>query len=141
VPAMLRKEARTLTPRERADLQQFTAATHRSPAFAAALPSLLDRMLPSAGPGRDTARQLDALLAANGFDRTQHEQIRADLRSGRIGLASNRLPATTRIEDVRPGDVTALTGADAEHRRAGEQALRRGEVAIVTFAAGVGSRW
>lgn len=141
VPAMLRKEARTLTPRERADLQQFTAATHRSPDFAAALPSLLDRMLPSAGPGRDIARQLDALLAANGFDRTQHEQIRADLRSGRIGLASNRLPATTRIEDVRPDDVTALTVIDAAHRRAGEEALRRGEVAIVTFAAGVGSRW
>ncbi len=31
----------------------------------------------------------------------QHEQIRADLREGRIGLAQNRLPANAVIEDVR----------------------------------------
>jgi hypothetical protein len=32
----------------------------------------------------------------------QHEQIRADLRSGRIGLAQNRLPVRSKIEDVTP---------------------------------------
>ena len=38
----------------------------------------------------------------HGFDRVQHEQIQADLRSGRIGLAQNRLPVTSHIEDVTP---------------------------------------
>ena len=36
----------------------------------------------------------------------QHEQIRADLKEGRIGLAQNRLPASAVIEDVQAGDVS-----------------------------------
>ena len=34
----------------------------------------------------DAAQSLAALLERHGFDRVQHEQIQADLRSGRIGL-------------------------------------------------------
>jgi hypothetical protein len=45
------------------------------------------------------------LLERHGFDRVQHEQIQADLRSGRIGLAQNRLPATSQIEDVTPDHI------------------------------------
>jgi hypothetical protein len=141
IPGLLRREARDLSGRERGDLQQFTRAAQTRPAFTAALPSLLERMLPAAAHSHDHTRQLDSLLAANGFDRTQHEQIRSDLRAGRIGLASNRLPTTTRIEDVRAEDFTRLTGDQAEFRRDGEAALRHGEVAVVTYAAGVGSRW
>ena len=33
---------------------------------------------------------LDRLLEQHGFDRVQHEQIRADLKAGRIGLPQNR---------------------------------------------------
>jgi hypothetical protein len=140
VPRCLRQEARNLTPRERVDLQQFTQAARREPEYAAVLPSLLDRMLPSAAAASDAAR-LDALLDENGFDRVQHEQIRADLRGGRIGLAMNRLPPSTKIEDV-PAGALADAAADAEDfRRQGEAALRAGEVAVVTYAAGVGSRW
>jgi hypothetical protein len=179
VPGWLRKAARELTSRERADLQQFTRATRIRPEFTAALPSLLDQLLPSNdGEDRGGAR-LAELLAANGFDRAQHEQIRADLRSGRIGLAMNRLPANTRIEDVpaealfnfagieagtrpptHPSSGARLPGSKvagarsshsspppvaaddlADFRRAGEAALRRGELAMVTYSAGVGSRW
>jgi hypothetical protein len=141
LPILLRREARGLSAYERGDLQQFTRAAHSRPAFVAALPALLDRLLPAAGDGADTTRQLNRLLAENGFDRTQHEQIRGDLRAGRIGLASNRLPTTTLIEDVRAQDLTSLTGDHPDFCRAGEEALRRGEVAVVTYAAGVGSRW
>ncbi|HEY4753358.1 MAG TPA: UTP--glucose-1-phosphate uridylyltransferase, partial [Candidatus Limnocylindrales bacterium] len=73
--------------------------------------------------------------------RTQHEQIRADLRNGRIGLALNRLPANTRIEDVPAEQLFDATCADASLQLAGLSALSRGEVAVVTYAAGVGSRW
>jgi hypothetical protein len=141
VPGWLRREARDLTPRERADLQQFARAARTHPEFGGALPTLLDRMLPAADTGGRAAQTLDGLLAQNGFDRAQHEQIRADLRAGRIGLAMNRLPPNTRIEDVAPGDLFDAVRADPALARAGEAALRRGEVAVVTYAAGVGSRW
>lgn len=141
MPAALRREARDLTPRERTDVQQFTAAARSQPEFAAALPTLLDRLLPSSSRREDAAQRLQEQLAANGFDPVQHEQIRTDLRSGRIGLAMNRLPATTRIEDVRADELFDATRASARQRADGEVALLRGEVAVVTYAAGVGSRW
>ncbi len=141
VPGWLRREARDLTPRERGDLQAFTRAARTHDEFTQALPTLLDRMLPSADPAGAGPQRLETLLAENGFDRDQHEQIRVDLRAGRIGLALNRLPANTRIEDVAPADLFTAAAADADLRRAGEAALRRGEVAVVTYAAGVGSRW
>ena len=140
VPRCLRQEARHLTPRERADLQQFTQAARSRPEFAAVMPSLLDRMLPSSAAAPEAGR-LDALLAENGFDRAQHEQIRTDLRNGRIGLAMNRLPPSTRIEDVPADALFDAAAAPEKFRRQGEAALRAGEVAVVTYAAGVGSRW
>jgi hypothetical protein len=65
------------------------------------------------------------------------------LRSGRIGLAQNRLSVTARIEDVDPRDVVDVRGGRVPRHclEAGEAALLRGEVAVVTLAAGVGSRW
>ena len=97
--------------------------------------------LPISDGAGSAADQLERMLAENGFDRAQHEQIRTDLRAGRIGLAMNRLPASTRIEDAAPGDLFDSTSTNATLRLAGEAALRRGEVAVVTYAAGVGSRW
>ena len=140
-PGILRREARDLTHREKSDLAQFTRAARSHPDFSAALPHLLDQLLPPVGASTQATLDLDALLAANGFDRKQHEQIRADLREGRIGLALNRLPATTTIEDLRPTDLFDLTGEGEAYRTAGEAALARGELAVITYAAGVGSRW
>ena len=139
VPHYLRREARTLTERERGDLQQFTQAARRRPEYGAVLPTLLDRMLPSGAAAQDAAK-LNTLLDENGFDRVQHEQIRADLRNGRIGLAMNRLAPSTRIEDV-PAEALFDAGSSSEFRRCGEDALRAGEAAVVTYSAGVGSRW
>ncbi len=115
-----------------------------SPELSGLVESLFDRMLPSATDrGRTEGGNLSELLAANGFDREQHERIRDNLRRGLIGLAQNRCPPPPSIEDVRPGDVI---DARARSRRAsssddGRQALAAGEVAVVTLAAGAGSRW
>jgi hypothetical protein len=141
VPGWLRRAARDLSNRERRDLQLFARAARTDAEFAQALPSLLDRLLPSDDSAGATAQRLEQQLAEHGFDRTQHEQIRADLRAGRIGLAMNRLPPNTRIEDVSPRDLFAAESASEDFRRAGEAALRRGEAAVVTYAAGAGSRW
>ncbi|HVZ65156.1 MAG TPA: UTP--glucose-1-phosphate uridylyltransferase [Lacunisphaera sp.] len=141
LPSCLRRDEAELTPRERIDVRQFTAAARAQAEFASVLAVLLDRRAESTHAALDSNGRLRQLLAANGFDAAQHEQIRADLHSGRIGLALNRLPAATRIEDAAPGDLADLARPDPAWRAAGEEALRRGEVAIVTYAAGAGSRW
>jgi len=141
LPACLRRDEAELTSRERTDVRQFTVAARSQPPYASVLALLLDRPASATKSSAASTGRLQQLLADNGFDPAQHEQIRADLRSGRIGLALNRLPAATRIEDVAPGDLADATRLDPALRAAGEAALRRGEVAIITYAAGVGSRW
>ena len=99
-------------------------------------------MLPK--ESRDDRRQesLHELLERYGFDRRQHEQIRADLLAGRIGLAANRLSNNVTITDVRDGDVVDARHGDwSTDRELGETLLREGRVGVVTLAAGVGSRW
>jgi len=110
--------------------------------------------LTTSSPGRPGARpeeaeqreasteDLETLLRDNGFDRDLHERIRDDLRGGRIGLAQNRLSPQTTLEDVQPDDVIdAISELPDRARSVGEDALRRGEVAVVTLAAGAASRW
>ncbi len=142
VPELLRQEQRSLSPSRRAELDRFGAACRTDPTLSGTVQALFDRLLPQAESAAPGSGSLDELLAANGFDRAQHEQIRAELRSGRIGLAQNRLPSRMHIEDVRAGDVTdATAGLSEELRSVGLDALAKGEVAVVSLAGGVGSRW
>ena len=143
LPGLIRRELRLLPPSRRAEMDRFAAACRVEPALGGMVQNLFDHLLPrAAGNGAGTAQSLEALLERHGFDRVQHEQIRADLRAGRIGLAQNRLPASSVIEDVRPEDVCDTTAGLSESlRRAGMDALAAGEVAVVTLAGGAGSRW
>ena len=143
VPGWLRQDPRAVPASKRAELDRVGHAARRNPDLAGLVESLFDRMLPSApAPAGGRSAGLSELLAANGFDRDQHARTRDDLRRGLIGLAQNRLPASTVVEDVAPGDVTdARAGLDAHVIRRGEQSLAAGEVAVVTLAAGAGSRW
>jgi hypothetical protein len=144
VPALLRQELRALSPLRRAELDKFGAACRTRPELRGMVQTLFDALLPRGKAESSGQRNLADLLDAYGFDRTQHEQIRSDLRAGRIGLAQNRLPPNALIEDARPEDVTPLPDdalALAELSERGRAALRRGEVAVVTLAAGAGSRW
>jgi hypothetical protein len=142
VPRLLRQELRTLSPLRRAELDKFAAACRTRPELRGMVQSLFDQMLPRSQSGDGQQQTLVALLDEFGFDRAQHEQIRQDLREARIGLAQNRLPSSSVIEDVRAEDVIDVTGAtDKRWKALGEKALRGGEVAVVTLAAGAGSRW
>ena len=142
VPRLLRTSRRELSETRRTDLESFGAACRGRPELAGMVQVLFDRLLPPAEAAHTGGQELRGALASLGFDDVEHEQIRADLRAGRIGLAQNRLPASTTIEDVSDDDVEIADGAgDDEHRRLGLEAIRRGEAAIVTLAAGVGSRW
>ena len=146
VPALVRHEQRSLSPFRRAELDRFAAACRTEPKLRGMVQTLFDRLLPSADvQGADTAT-LAELLEQFGFDRVQHEQIKADMRSGRIGLAQNRLPVTSRIEDVREDELVDFgrSDADAQLRRwrdLGMQALAEGAAAVVSLAGGAGSRW
>ena len=143
VPELLRRDRWQLSAARRADLDRFGAACRTRPEMAGMIPVLFDRLLPR-GRAEETAdRSLEAILAEHGFDRVQHEQIRADLRSGRIGLAQNRLPANTDIRDVRPEDVVVLEELPDREAlaREGLEALAAGAVAVVSLAGGIGSRW
>ena len=148
VPRLLRQELRTLSPLRRAELDKFAAACRTKPELRGVVQTLFDQMLPRGQSESGSSASLTATLDEFGFDRTQHEQIRTDLREARIGLAQNRLHPSAVIEDVRPTDVidTTETGqekssATAAQRKLGLEALRAGQVAIVTLAAGAGSRW
>lgn len=142
VPDLVRREQRSLSPVRRTELDRFAAACRTDPALAGMVQTLFDRLLPGSEENGNDERSLDELLDAHGFDRVQHEQIRADLRSGRIGLAQNRLPPRTKIEDVAPTDVFDATGElPTGLRERGVAALRAGEVAVVSLAGGAGSRW
>jgi hypothetical protein len=143
VPALLRTELRLFSPARRAELDRFSAACRTSPEFAGTVEHLFDHLLPR---GQDEesgqSQSLEALLEQYGFDRVQHEQIRSELRSARIGLAQNRLPASSTIEDVGPEDVfDATQGLPQHYRDTGMQALAAGAVCVVSLAGGVGSRW
>ena len=81
VPDTLRQDPWLLTSAQRAELEIFGAASGGDPALVDVLPSLIQRMMPQKQE-EDSQDSLAAMLAANAFDREQHEQIRGDLRSG-----------------------------------------------------------
>ena len=142
MPQLLRQEAFKLPPLRRTELDKFGAACRAKPELRGMVQTLFDRLLPRLKTDDAGEASLPALLERYGFDRTQHEQIRADLKGGRIGLAQNRLPISTQIQDVTDGDVfDATRGLPKEYHDAGLAALKAGEVAVVTLAAGAGSRW
>ncbi|MEY3457247.1 MAG: hypothetical protein RL215_404, partial [Planctomycetota bacterium] len=141
VPDWLRRGVAQLSPMTRTELQRVGTAA-KAPGGEQLAAGLLQRILPSEVRESRTAARLEDLLRENGFDPAAHEQLREDLRSGRLSMAQNRLHASARIEDVQTGDV--LEGRreiPTLARERGREAIARGEVAVVTLAAGAGSRW
>ncbi len=142
VPRWLRMDPRRLPAARRNELRLLGRVSAERAAFSDLVHQLFHRMLPGTETENAAGESLQRWLSRIGFDAAQQEAIRRDLRSGHLGLAQNRLPATTLIEDVRPEDV--IDGREPPSRdvsNAGAAALRAGEVAVVTLAAGTGSRW
>jgi hypothetical protein len=142
MPQLLRQDASALSPHRRAELDKFGAACRTKPELRGMVQTLFDRLLPRLKTDDAGDATLAMLLERYGFDRAQHEQIRAELKAGRIGLAQNRMPISTQIQDVTPEDVFDATRGLRKHdHEAGLATLAAGEVAVVTLAAGAGSRW
>jgi hypothetical protein len=141
-PGWLRQDPRQLPVLRREELDRFGGACRTHPEMSGMVETLFDRFFPRSSKSEGETRCLDDLLQENGFDAEQHERIRADLKRGLIGLAQNRLPASSVIEDVFAGDVVnACQPRDAKFLDLGREALAAGAVAVVTLAAGAGSRW
>ncbi len=142
VPRLLRSEPQSLSLTRRAEMDRFGQACRVDASLGGVVPALFDRLIPRSEEVDDGELDLRGLLEQHGFDREFHEQIRTDLRSGRIGLSQNRLPSNTTIEDLDPCDFVDTHGGVSEAcLEAGSAALAAGEVAVMTLAAGAASRW
>ena len=145
VPELVRQDPEGIAYLRRVELDQFTAHCDNPEETYRLLRSIVGHLFRVAGRGSQRERsawdeEAERIKRENGFDPIQHEQIREDLRAGRIGLAHNRLPVDTDIQDVHDADVLSMRGSEADRKR-GETALCEGRAAVLSLAAGVGSRW
>jgi hypothetical protein len=143
-PEWLRQDNRQLSPTTKDEITRFAAGCRSHPRLAGSTELLFAALFPRSQDEQHGVGDLKRLLDTNGFDPELHEEIRSDLRAGRIGLAQNRLSVSARVEDGAPADVldwASGTGGDRDCRRRGEAALAGGEVAVLTLAGGTGSRW
>ena len=145
IPELLKRDQNSLSSTQRLDLDHFAGASRRDPKFGNSVGQLFDTLFPKESSGENHNASLVELLNKNGFDQALHNQVRKELLAGRIGLSQNRLPASTQIADVEPEDVLDLSGTPPSNAddliAIGNKALENGEVAVVTLAAGAGSRW
>ncbi len=147
VPRMIAAGTGDLPYHRRADVDHFANRCPDTDQLLRVFRTTINHLFPVTRSADDVSRaEWDAEAARirrdNGFDAVQHEQLRDDLQRGRIGLARNRLPVDLDIRDV--DDAELIQAGDSFSPATisrGESALKRGEVAVVTLAAGVGSRW
>lgn len=134
-------------PTRRADIDHFASHCEETADVLRVFRTMVNTLFPVRRSALDPTvsswdEASESIRHENGFDPVQHEQLRDDLKRGRIGLARNRLPVDTDIRDVVDDDLTWARGPlSKEAIGLGESAIRAGEVAVVTLAAGVGSRW
>ena len=141
IPKLLRQQRDLLPAFKRREIDRFSVVCRNTPSLSGVMQNLFDRLLPEGQAEKTQGQSLIQLFEAYGFDSILHEQIRADLKNNRIGLAQNRLPVSRNIEDVVPGDVFDISDMNHNYAEIGKAALAEGAVAVVSMAGGVGSRW
>jgi hypothetical protein len=142
IPSIIRQDPHTITQEQRNELEHFTFICKTNPSYEGMFQQIIDRILPVSSVQSAQDRSLDELLQQLGFDRIQHEQIKTDLRNGRIGLSQNRLPVNTFIMDVKEDEVFDFTEKSfPQYESIGSDAIASGAVAVLTLAAGAGTRW
>jgi UDP-N-acetylglucosamine pyrophosphorylase len=145
VSELVRKEPATISYVRRAEIDYFTIYCEQNNLAYPLLRTIVSNLFKVSDPSSQSNRSVenekaDRIKKENGFDTIQHEEIREELQKGRIGLARNRLPAETVIEDVRDEDIAHFNKLNS-FTSDGENAIRSGKVAVMSLAAGVGSRW
>ena len=138
-PVWLREDPGSISQQIRLELARLSSSMKTDSSLAR---NLLTNILPSNETEEGTSDSLDGLLQQLGFDQELHDQVKRDLRGGRYGLAQNRLSVNTKIEDVPLQEIFDARNSITESLKTiGENSITNGEVAVMTLAAGVGSRW
>jgi hypothetical protein len=147
VPRMIAEGSVALDSLRKSDVDHFANHCQDNAELLRVFRTMINNLFPVTRSAADTAAAgwdaaAERIRVENGFDPVQHAQLRDDLQRGRIGLARNRLPIDTDIRDVEDFDLIPARGsAPRAVVERGAEAIRRGEVAVVSLAAGVGSRW
>ncbi len=142
IPDLLKEDLNTLSPMRRKDLERAGDRCRQGTDETNLAMRLINRILPGSVAENNDGVSIDSLLNENGFDKESHETVREEIKSGRLGLAQNRLASTVTIEDVLSDDVVDVRfGMTEPITDLGTQALKEGRVAVITLSAGVGSRW
>lgn len=145
VSELVRKDPSTISYIRRAEIDYFTTHCEKNNLAYPLLRTIVSNLFKVSDPSSQSNRsaeneKADSIKKENGFDIIQHEEIKEELQKGRIGLARNRLPAETLIEDVEEEDIAHFSKFKSPIT-IGEKAISGGKVAVMSLAAGVGSRW
>jgi hypothetical protein len=105
LPQLLKKELHSLSDCQQKELSILGHAYKSNERFTGFVTNLFDRMIPQNQETSAQQKPLNAMLSELGFDAGQHEKIKKDFKSGRIGLSKNRLPISTTITDVYSSDI------------------------------------
>jgi len=142
VPRLLKKDLNSLSECQRKELSHLGQSYKTASQYTGFISNLFDRMIPQPENNLEQRHSLNQLLDELGFKPEQHEQIKNELKTGKIGLSKNRMPANTLIQDVNYTELTNQDDLNSEKWISiGTEALKNREVAIVSLAGGVGSRW
>jgi hypothetical protein len=144
VSGLVKQDPNTVSYVRRAEIDFFTTYCEKNNLAYPLLRTIISNLFKVSDPSSQGNRNVenekaDFIKKENGFDYIQHEEIREEMQKGLIGLSRNRLPAETLIEDVQPNDVSNLENIVV--KEAGEAAIKNGKVAVMSLAAGIGSRW
>jgi hypothetical protein len=142
LPRLLKKELNELTRCKRSELQVLSKSQKMKGSYNLFVSGLFDRMIPDSKVSGLQNQELNELLENHGFNAGLHETIKTALKSGQIGLAQNRLRTGIKITDSTADEINYSEPQLIEkHFETGKKALKNGELAIVTLAGGIGSRW
>jgi len=142
VPDLLKRNVQDLIPTQRNELEILGKSYRSNTQFGNFVSNLFERMMPHDGSENGSQQSLDTLLDELGFDPELHHQIQSSLKAGRIGVAQNRLPANVKIVDVSADEIhRPITMNLDDLNQLGIESLKKGELAVVSFAGGAGSRW
>ncbi len=144
ISGLVKQDPASVSYVRRAEIDFFTTYCEKNNLAYPLLRTIISNLFKVSDPSSQGNRNVenekaDFIKRENGFDFIQHEEIRAEMQKGLIGLSRNRLPAETLIEDAREGDVIDIKNIAL--KEAGEEAIRAGKVAVMSLAAGIGSRW
>lgn len=141
LPALLKREVSELPTYRRKELELLTKLGENKLSYNKLIASLFERMLPNSKQEEQHNKSLSELLKSNGFNTVLHNEIKTTLKSGAIGLAKNRLRPDVKIEDTQAKKLDLNSDNSKLISALGEASLRNGELAIISLAGGLGSRW